>query len=324
MRRVDGFVGIDSFPKKEENLKDVFANVLQTMVLLGKPFGINYVVKIVTGDQKNYWRHDSHMTLETFGKIKNRDADGVAYAIHLMIERRFIEAKKPDCNVIEITALGQNWLHSPADVKVWNTESRFDNLEIILRRTLRTTRQEIAAQRNLGAWEVFNDYTLDRIVIEKPTNLDALKAIPGMGISRSESMGSEILKAVHNVMTNFYDIQTASWAKMVRDFKCQRIKSLFEASVTIPEIAHNMGIQIRSVCYYLRVMHVMEEIDLVPWVEKNVNPKKLHACIEYFEKVLGANPQEAYNTLDMEWETVLFCHLYVAETARRKEERLSA
>ena len=64
---------------------------------------------------------------------------------------------------------------------------------------LKTWRAEVAKEHNLPAYVVFHDATLAEMARERPTSLDALAGISGVGAKKLEAYGREILRVLGTV-----------------------------------------------------------------------------------------------------------------------------
>ena len=62
------------------------------------------------------------------------------------------------------------------------------------------------------------------------------------------------------------------------------------------------------------------EIDLRPWIEKNVDSKALYKGAEYFKKVSNPKVKEAFQVLGLDYETLNLCKMYVANVVSRQVE----
>ena len=64
------------------------------------------------------------------------------------------------------------------------------------RRALRAWRSDIARQRGVPAYVVLHDSTIDGIAAARPTTLDELRNIPGIGDKKLEHYGDELIALV--------------------------------------------------------------------------------------------------------------------------------
>jgi ATP-dependent DNA helicase RecQ len=72
-----------------------------------------------------------------------------------------------------------------------------ENVDASLFETLRATRLDIARAKGVPAYVICHDRTLIEMAAYKPTSLEALADIYGMGPARIESYGEPFLDAVN-------------------------------------------------------------------------------------------------------------------------------
>jgi ATP-dependent DNA helicase RecQ len=65
-----------------------------------------------------------------------------------------------------------------------------------LREALRAWRTEIARRRGVPAYVVLHDSTIDGIAAARPTTLDRLRGIAGIGEKKLEHYGAELIALV--------------------------------------------------------------------------------------------------------------------------------
>ena len=61
---------------------------------------------------------------------------------------------------------------------------------------LRAWRAEVAREHNLPAYVVFHDATLAHMASERPTSLEALSRLSGVGAKKLDAYGSDILRVL--------------------------------------------------------------------------------------------------------------------------------
>jgi ATP-dependent DNA helicase RecQ len=71
-----------------------------------------------------------------------------------------------------------------------------ENLDSELVERLRTTRSRLASEKNVPAYVIFSNRTLEEIAVVRPTTRDELMTCHGIGASRLEAYGDDILAAI--------------------------------------------------------------------------------------------------------------------------------
>ncbi len=310
---------------KEENLKVLTTQILKTMILLGKPFGQNYLINVMTGNPETNYRDLSHTKLETFGSVPKYMANRLACVIHYLVDAGLVETNVPACNVLKPTDAGKAWLDDPQDLMAHSARMNFTGLEIYLRNALRAHRTETSRITGTDSWAIFTDYTMDRIVLGKPLSLDYLLQIPGFSTAKCEKFGPGIIRVVQNVLENYDEFRRQTLLQQAKGPGYQTVKKMFVENFTLPEIARVATLKVDTVVRYLCDLHEIGQVDMVPWIEKNISSKSLFKGVEYFSRVQAPTLREAYSTLGLDYNTLRFAWLYKRDTDARKEEaRLSA
>jgi ATP-dependent DNA helicase RecQ len=303
-----------------ENLQPMAAIIMKTIADLGKPYGQNYITQLLTGSQYLEFRVSDHRELETVGKLRSKNQEDLICVIHHLVDLGFIEAREPDYITISLTETGKAWLAKPEELLVPRQNMRYSALEKYLRIALRDHRKQVATMQELKPWDIICDYTLDRIVLAKPLDLDALSHIPGFNTLKCEQFGAGFVKQVQHVFEHFEEYQRASLMVRVTRGSYPNVKKLFLENVTIPEIANVLTLQLSTVCTYLRELHEANHIDMIPWIERNLNAKNLYLGVEYYERVSRPNLYEAHSTLGLDYNILLFCRLYARDKRLRQQE----
>ncbi len=325
MKSEEGIVEQVTTSRREENIQPMASLILETVAGFGRGYGQHYIAQFLTADRYLLVRTPQHREIGTLGKLRNRNLEDVVCTIHYLIDAGLLQVKEPQYNTVEISEEGQRWLAQPQEIHVMKQRVRFSALEKYLRSALREHRSTVASKFEMKAWEVLSDYTMDRIVLTKPLDLDTLSRIPGFATIKCERFGEGFVKTVQDVIEHFEEFRRASLLQKVKRGSYPRVKTLFMQNVTLPEIAQVCDILIGTVCGYLRDLHEANLVDLIPWIERNINSKSLYAGVEYFERVRQPNLKEAYNTLGLDYNTLLFCRLYAKDKRmQRAETRLMA
>jgi ATP-dependent DNA helicase RecQ len=310
---------------REENLRTLATQILKTMVLLGKPYGQGYVIHVLTAKKETQWRDLAHTQLETFGCVPGYFTNRLACVMHYLVDLGLVESNSPACSTLKITEKGLAWLDEPRDLLARTTRIDFTSLELYLRKALRIHRAEVAEFEGIQPYTIFTDYSLDRVVLSKPLGLDQLVRIPGFNTAKCEQFGPGIIHVVQDVIENFEELRLQTLEGLAKGKGYKAVKRMFQENLTLPEIAKAADLKLDTVVTYLCNLHEIGQVDLVPWIEQNINSKSLFKGVEYFQRVTSPSLKEAHVTLDLDYNTLKFAYLYKRDSDARKEEmRLTA
>lgn len=308
-----------------QNLKHLAGKILETMAGLERNYGPSYIVSVVVGKIDGSWRDEAHTQLKTFASIPPRFRWRVTCAIHYLADLGLLQPKGKGCATIGITDAGRGWLETREDIPVQPMQLRFTGLEWYLRDMLRQHRREVAQAEVTDPWQVFTDYSLDRLVMGKPLGFEELLRVPGFDHAKCERYGVGILRCVQDVLENYEDYRMANLRKRANGRSFQKIKKCFEEGFTLHEIRVAMGFTLETVVRYLCDLHEVGDVDLVPWIERNVNSQTLFSAVEYLKRVSNPTLMEGARALGVDINLMRFAVVYHKDQeAGAKPESMAA
>ena len=184
-------------------------NLLSVVVRTGRRFGLSHIVDVLRGRMTDKVAQFGHDRLPTFGigsDLPDRAWKGVARqlvargALDVAIENHGellpTEAARPILKGEEPLMLREESLPArpaaraatPAAGPLPADEALFD--------ALRAWRKQEAQDQGVPAYVIFHDRSLVEIAARRPTSLDALAAVPGVGQSKLDRYGAAVLAVV--------------------------------------------------------------------------------------------------------------------------------
>ena len=181
--------------------------MLSAVVRTGQRFGVGHVIDVLHGRMTDKVARFAHDRLPTFGigkDIEDAAWRGIArqlvargildVAVENHGELVATEAARPVLRGVEKVMLRQDVVQAPAkrtvarEPAVGSGDPCFD--------ALRSWRRGVAQSQSVPAYVVADDRTLAAIASRRPATLDALYEVPGMGRSRVERYGADILRVL--------------------------------------------------------------------------------------------------------------------------------
>lgn len=304
---------------KNVNERDHVLAVLQTVSALKHNYGARYLGKVLLG-QKELGLKEEHQQLLTFGAMEEVHFDRVYKLIYYLIDQSYLKIVNTNFGTIDITEKGKDFLHEPHDIWLRPRDLRTNAYDIQLIIELRRIRQQLSKQEAKPPFRIFSDYTLQQIVRHKPTDVMSLKKLPGIGDYKGDRYGHLITQAVITLLEKKKADNKAKRFKRAYNYSHQEVKNLFEAGMNIDEIADKKQIKSTTVRAYLFDLHETGQINLLPWIEKEVDAQTLEKGKSYFERVQNARLKEAYEMLGLDYDTLRLCRLYVANMSSQHAE----
>jgi ATP-dependent DNA helicase RecQ len=192
--------------------------ILSCIIRLGERFGGDYTAAVLTGSREERIIQSQHDTLSTYGLLQEHSKHAVHDWIEQLVGQGYAE-KTGEYNVLRVTEAGWQVLkgtrsprllkpaRKPAKVAKVAKES-WEGVDRGLFETLRDLRYTIATEKHVPAYVVFGDKTLRELARQRPSTLDALLTVKGIGEKKRQQYGQAFLDALtaycksHNLKMN--------------------------------------------------------------------------------------------------------------------------
>ncbi|MGE4482857.1 DNA helicase RecQ [Acidocella sp.] len=174
-------------------------------------FGVGHLTDILLGVKTEKVERFEHDQLPTFGVGSELDRKAWGSVFRQLIVRGALEVDHENYGALCLTPMGEAILRGQESVRLRQETSRgtargvlkkkASRLELAeadkpLFEALRAERSRLAKAQNVPAYVIFHDATLAAIAATRPANTAALAEIPGIGASKIERYGAEILEIV--------------------------------------------------------------------------------------------------------------------------------
>jgi ATP-dependent DNA helicase RecQ len=188
--------------------------ILSGVARVGQRFGVAHVANVLCGRDTDLVGQRGHGQLSTFGLLKDVPLPEVRGYIEQLIAHGFLQQSGDAYPVLSLTSLGVALLknadrapdltlarqrmptkdrlpkRSRAETESWQDVDR-DLFE-----RLRAARLEIARARNVPPYVIFHDTTLREMARLRPTTMDALRTVYGVGARKADDLGERFLSVI--------------------------------------------------------------------------------------------------------------------------------
>jgi hypothetical protein len=296
------------------NIEQEVIAILRTVLALEQKSGLNYLSRVLRGDDRFGFRNAKHRAIATFGSLAGFHESRVRNLVNYMIKEQLLEIVNFRYGHIGLTAKGTAFLEQPGEFAVRPAEIRMSNADFFLLHELKNLRREISRSQGRPPFRVFTDYILQRVIQDKPRTVVQLKRIPGMTDRQADTYGPMILLAVRRAIELEAKRSAERIRMMAQSPSLQRVKSLFNSALEVEAIAESCSIQPKTVRDYLCTLHMAGEINLIPWIETHLDNQSLHKGVEYFTQVRNPKLSDAARILEMDFDSLKFCKLYASSS----------
>ncbi len=190
--------------------------VLRVEQQSGFAVGLQHLVDVLCGADTEKIRKWRHQELSTYGIGRGYSRPAWMAFAHELIAKGFARQNPERFNVVEVTPEGSRWLRSKQPLQLTqpllttrlSSEKRTQQkaktgaiaFDEGLFARLKEWRRKTAAKRNLPAYVVFHDRTLQEIAQARPVQMADLKHISGLGEKKLEQYGTTLLDLVREYL----------------------------------------------------------------------------------------------------------------------------
>ncbi len=192
----------------------VARKILSAVARVGQRFGTSHVVNVLRGAKTELTASRGHDQLSVFGLLAAMSVDEVRGCIEQMIARDLLEQAGDEFPVLRLTADGLALMKDPArlpdlvlarqrkpekgkTLRQSKVEGQsWEGVDRDLFERLRALRLRVARDRGVPPYVIFHDTTLRELARLKPTTMQALRHVYGVGERKAEVYGLMLLAEI--------------------------------------------------------------------------------------------------------------------------------
>ncbi|HKD36313.1 MAG TPA: DNA helicase RecQ [Pirellulales bacterium] len=186
-----------------ENATITAQKILSCVARTGERFGVGHVVEVLQGANTDKVRSFRHDQLSVYGLLKEMPKKALQSMVYQLVDQGLVtrtDGEKPILKLNEASwavMRGQRevQLVRPKDhlaAKSASAEENWEGVDRGLFDDLRQWRRGVATERNIPPFTVMHDTTLMELARSRPTTLDAMRRIPGLGEKRLADFGQPL------------------------------------------------------------------------------------------------------------------------------------
>ncbi|HYS24123.1 MAG TPA: DNA helicase RecQ [Vicinamibacterales bacterium] len=188
--------------------------ILSCVVRVGQRFGATHVASVLRGHASEPVRARRHDALSTFGLLPEASVAEVRGYIDQLVGLDLLRSSGEEYPVLVVTSKGVELLknaESCPDLRLARqrrprkgeprTRSRaeaasWEGVDGALFERLRAVRLDVARSRGVPPYVIFHDVTLREMARLRPTTIDALLTVRGVGARKADDLGDIFLAAI--------------------------------------------------------------------------------------------------------------------------------
>jgi ATP-dependent DNA helicase RecQ len=197
-----------------DDAKTVARKILSAVARVGQRFGAAHVTSILRGSEAEGITARGHHQLSVFGLFRDAPVDEVRGYIDQLVAHDLLHQTDDGFPVLRLTAAGLALMKDAGAIaelelvrqrkpKKAKSQPRsrteivsWEGVDQDLFETLRGLRLKIARDRGVPPYVIFHDTTLRELARRKPSTVDGLRHIYGMGEKKAADYGEEVIAAI--------------------------------------------------------------------------------------------------------------------------------
>jgi ATP-dependent DNA helicase RecQ len=303
-------------PKKSFDGKEEALTVLETVQAVKEKFPMEHVVNVICGKAENNVKLHGHDQLEIFGEGSDHEPRFWTAVIRQTLLEGLLSKDIETYGTLRLTEKGKAFLRKP--VRIMMVEDKdYSNIETdeeeefsgggaaaadpVLFSQLKDLRKQIAKQKNVPPFVVFQDPSLEEMAIQYPITMDELKNISGVGAGKAAKFGKPFVELIKKyVDENEIDRPMDLVVKSIVNksgLKVYLIQNI-DRKISLDDMALAKGMSLENLLTELETIVLSgTRIDINYYINEVVDADRQVEVFEYFKTADSDSAEEALREL---------------------------
>lgn len=175
--------------------------VLSCVYRMHERFGVKMIAEVLKGSKSAKVKQFNFERLSTYGLMKERKLKDISDLILRLSAMQYLDITESQYPVVTLNEL--SWQVLRGQKKVWQKMVIVKKAKAKgeLFEALRSLRKELAIKEKLPPYMIFSDATLTQMATDKPTDLELMKNIRGVGEFKLQKYGEEFLTMIKSYIS---------------------------------------------------------------------------------------------------------------------------
>lgn len=322
-------------PKKMVDVSESFVTMLQTVKATDGKVDIKHIVNILRGKASNDVKARKHTELPQFGAGKDKDAVFWKSVIRVALLNDLLEKNIEKYGLLSILPKGEEFLtkprkvEMPIDTEFENvTEEEFERVEVEslhdeeLFLKLKELQREVARQKNLPPYVIFQESSLEDMATKYPITLDEMENISGVGKNKARKFGKPFVELIEQyVEDNDIDRPEDMVIKTVANKSGKKIAIIqnIDKKLSIEDIARSLAVSVEELLDEIEnIVYSGTKLDFSYYIEEIIDDEVKDEIFDYFRETEDNDLDAAVEEFDGDFthdEMQLFRIQFISEVA---------
>ena len=175
--------------------------VLSCVYRMHERFGVKMIAEVLKGSKSAKVKQFNFERLSTYGLMKELKLKDISDLILRLSAMQYLDITESQYPVVTLNEL--SWQVLRGQKKVWQKMVIVKKAKAKgeLFEALRSLRKELATKEKLPPYMIFSDATLTQMATDKPTDLELMKNIRGVGEFKLQKYGEEFLTVIKSYIS---------------------------------------------------------------------------------------------------------------------------
>jgi len=189
----------------------VAQKILSCVARVKQSFGIGHVIAVLRGENTENVRKRGHDKLTTFGLLKGHSRADVRDWVYQLIAQEVLQQVGDDYPVLRLNDASWEVMRGQRQVRLVQLVRRkkgqrpektkmetisWEGVDRELFEALRRLRRDLARERQVSAFIIFEDRVLRELARVRPSTLERMRLVPGVGDKRLRDFGARFLELI--------------------------------------------------------------------------------------------------------------------------------
>jgi ATP-dependent DNA helicase RecQ len=316
-------------PREEFDATEIAQKILSAAIRTGERFGVNYLVDVLRGAANKAVRIRGHRELPVFGISKGIDADELKEMVRSLVTNGLLAQRGSGYPTLVVSAQGRKFLNSREKLSLTRPKQAAPVLQATsgpdretaydtrLFDELAALRLEIATDREVPAYQIFGNKSLQQMAFHMPRNEAEFSRISGVGDAKLRDFSERFLKVINEYMQA--NGQSAAVEQVPVNAPKKRIRGismsiretvdLISQNRSLDEVAEQRGISETTIRSHLeRFVQEGGKIDLDHLMPSDVRRSRIEAAFKEMGEARLTPVRDALGD-DYTWEELAVVRL---------------
>ncbi len=316
-------------PREEFDATEIAQKILSAAIRTGERFGVNYLVDVLRGAANKAVRTRGHHELPVFGISKGIDADELKEMVRSLVTNGLLAQRGSGYPTLVVSAQGRKFLNSREKLSLTRPKQAAPVLQATsgpdretaydtrLFDELAALRLEIATDREVPAYQIFGNKSLQQMAFHMPRNEAEFSRISGVGDAKLRDFSERFLKVINEYMQA--NGQSAAVEQVPVNAPKKRLRGismsiretvdLISQNRSLDEVAEQRGISETTIRNHLeRFVQEGGKIDLDHLMPSDVRRSRIEAAFKEMGEARLTPVRDALGD-DYTWEELAVVRL---------------